>query len=52
MGYLPWVQVSVDPRVHSQQPVAVPVPLGWVWVINRYGSGYGKKYPGVTCADH
>src|SRR5882724_12612931 len=51
VGYLPWVWVWVDPRVHSQQPMAVPMPL-WVWVINGYGSGYGKKYPGVTHADH
>ena len=39
VGYLPWVRVWVDPQVHSQQPMAVPIPLGWVQVINEYRSG-------------
>ena len=47
MGYLPQVQVWVDPQVHSQQPMAVPVPLGQVWVINGYGSWYGKNTQGL-----
>ena len=32
--------------------MALPVPSERVRVIAGYGSGYGKKYPGVTRADH
>jgi hypothetical protein len=40
------------PGVDFGQPVAVTIPLKRVQVIDGYGSGYSKKYLGVTCADH
>jgi hypothetical protein len=51
-GYPRRVRVRVNPGFDFGQPVAVPVPPKRVRVIAGYGSGYSKKYPGVTRADH